>query len=659
MPEPASDPLGVELKEEQQSQSNSPEGSEDEEANDASERSATERSSGSRDRYGIYIEAQIIRGTDREDPPPHTWNAGVLKDLFNGITEDAVGRSVTNVEILTPRSLVVFCGIRSRREGLLKDEANAVAECIESQRYLVGLKAELRSYGVTLHGASVRLRERNADDRAAKGRLLKLQQEKYATTADPSLRETLQSLVDAVTRLSERPSRSRRPSPGRNSAPLGDEQLAYQTQLQEMAEAGVNVDLRQANNVPLKDVMGTLPDDPTPSSPVPAAPLADIHRPYNGPDPPPRPFNGLPDFSRPPPPIPVNPDSRTMSPAGAVNPPPRVATSGTNTEGTFVDCRSQTTEQEPRGPRDKLRLPTFKNEQGPTATTYANWRWQVRKAFACGYPERTVFRAVIASLEGMPSEALRTSGTDATLADILARLDKLYDNMQTYAELHSKMMSIRQGDKEPVNDYAVKLDAAVDAIRTAYPDAMNEDRLLALHRDRFFDGLNLEYQNHLIHKRDSPISLMELVKEARILEEKGAVRRAMTYDRNRYNSHRGHGHPVRATVPSDEVGSEWADGYEAIPVYVRDKIERKERTTGECWRCDEPGHYYRNCPKRFEDPVNGNGTPGRKGAWVPPKTKPHNVNLDQKTNNHPTVQVQARSPMSEPAETSESSEAAQ
>ena len=132
-------------------------------------------------------------------------------------------------------------------------------------------------------------------------------------------------------------------------------------------------------------------------------------------------------------------------------------------------------------PQDKLRLPVFKKEQGTTATTYINWRWQVQKAFACGYPECSVFCAVITSLEGMPSEALHTSGMDATLADVLAHLDKLYNNMQTYAELHSKMMSIHQGDKEPVNDYTVWLDTAVNTICTSYPDAMNEDRLLALH----------------------------------------------------------------------------------------------------------------------------------------------------------------------------------
>lgn len=552
--------------------------------------------SAARERYGVFVEVGVISPTlredpplTREDPPPHAWNADLLKDIWGQMTRELLGKPITTIEILSPRTAIIFCGLRSRKEGMTCEESEVLAHHMCRLDSFCGKRVWAQAYQLTLNHASVRIAEVRSEQRAAKARQSR-QKREAAIQAHPDMAAVVRELVDALQRAVERPSRSRRPSPGVNSRTGA---AATRATLMDP----VNVDLHQADTVTVRDAMET---------PLMGAPCT------SGDDP-------LPPYP--------------------IDPAPRLVTSATNTEERG-DEGSYDSGRDRRAPRDKLKLPIFRDERTATATTYANWRWQVKKAFACGYDERAVLRAVIASLEGGPSETLRTSGTNATLADILSKLDRYYDNSQTYAELHAKIMSIRQGDREPVNEYAVRLDVAVDAVRTAFPDATSEESLLSLHRERFFDGLHLEYQNHLIHKRDSPMSLLELVKEARILEEKGAVRKALSYDRNKYQPNRGHPNVRKAEVESEVTDQGYYSDYDSLPVYVRDVIEREEHRTGACWDCGTPGHYFRECPKRKRDQLNRRGAPERKAPWGPPKTKP----LSAPAETTPATAVRASEP---------------
>ena len=77
-----------------------------------------------------------------------------------------------------------------------------------------------------------------------------------------------------------------------------------------------------------------------------------------------------------------------------------------------------------RGFRVKVNLPTFKDEKAKDTVTYHSWQWDVSMFHCSSWDDHHLVPYVIRSLQGFLGDLARSFGEDATLGNVLWRLDK-------------------------------------------------------------------------------------------------------------------------------------------------------------------------------------------------------------------------------------------
>ena len=78
----------------------------------------------------------------------------------------------------------------------------------------------------------------------------------------------------------------------------------------------------------------------------------------------------------------------------------------------------------------KINLPVFKDEGTNDSITYQSWHWDLTVYHQAGCQDCTLIPYTMYSLQGYQGELVRRSGTDITLDDVLAILDKHYNNVK-------------------------------------------------------------------------------------------------------------------------------------------------------------------------------------------------------------------------------------
>ena len=167
-------------------------------------------------------------------------------------------------------------------------------------------------------------------------------------------------------------------------------------------------------------------------------------------------------------------------------------------------------------------LPDFKGK--PTADRmelgFEGWRNQVMAARRNGYPEDAVMNAITKSCKGMALIALsgiQTSETNLTVDHILEKFRARFGRPQPRDSFVQELYSMRQGKKEDVARWSVRLDQVVDDC-VAHGGSTPFDQK-TVKRDRFYRGLKHEIRTEINYLFADPNTTYEqLLVEARGVE---------------------------------------------------------------------------------------------------------------------------------------------
>ena len=119
------------------------------------------------------------------------------------------------------------------------------------------------------------------------------------------------------------------------------------------------------------------------------------------------------------------------------------------------------------GAHVKINLPVFKDED---AVTYQSWRWDLTVYWHVGCRDHTILLYAIQSLQGYPSELVRSSGTDIMLDGTLTILDEHYNNVKALDALNQELFQLQMLDKETVSDWGVCLSRHLQILAASFPD---------------------------------------------------------------------------------------------------------------------------------------------------------------------------------------------
>ena len=91
---------------------------------------------------------------------------------------------------------------------------------------------------------------------------------------------------------------------------------------------------------------------------------------------------------------------------------------------------------------------------------------------------------------------------DATLSDILQKLDKHYGVVMMFDTLSKELYSLKQELGENVAEFGVHLSQQVQILQSEYPGRIQPEHVEEMKHDLFYEVLNPTYQQMLAHKVD-------------------------------------------------------------------------------------------------------------------------------------------------------------
>ena len=98
---------------------------------------------------------------------------------------------------------------------------------------------------------------------------------------------------------------------------------------------------------------------------------------------------------------------------------------------------------------EALRIPTFSGStpSGKNEATFAQWINEVRDAQA-RFPEPTIRNWISRSLRGPPADVVRNLGPQATVKDILSKLETMHEAVAPFDVMMKKLFSLSQEKAE-------------------------------------------------------------------------------------------------------------------------------------------------------------------------------------------------------------------
>ena len=151
------------------------------------------------------------------------------------------------------------------------------------------------------------------------------------------------------------------------------------------------------------------------------------------------------------------------------------------------------------GPRGKPALPKFGEKD--TAEEYRSWRHALLVHKARGYPESSLWPAVLSSLVGTPSAIMQQLGPNPSLSELIRSLGAHYDRVESEYALYNAFTQTTQRKNEEIRAYAVRLQEASQALLLTYPNtrhlSQDVDRTLG---EAFYEGLQPEIRAGIAFK---------------------------------------------------------------------------------------------------------------------------------------------------------------
>ena len=172
-------------------------------------------------------------------------------------------------------------------------------------------------------------------------------------------------------------------------------------------------------------------------------------------------------------------------------------------------------------PYNLPKLPFFSGSEEPQKgeTTYEVWSFEVKCLQQNPLlPEHVVLQSIRTSLKGSARAMLVPLGENATVADILNKLDGFYGNVSSSETHIQTFYSDYQKDSESIVEYGSRLEQTLSrAVRYGHIDFVAKDAML---RSKFWTGLKSQQLKHSTrHLYDSVKDFQLLLKEIRKVEQ--------------------------------------------------------------------------------------------------------------------------------------------
>ena len=138
-----------------------------------------------------------------------------------------------------------------------------------------------------------------------------------------------------------------------------------------------------------------------------------------------------------------------------------------------------------QAPKVTPRLPTFSGREAETP--FEQWEFEVQCLIREGWPDDEVRLLIRRSLKGQASRTLMNLGTDASVAQVLAKFRTVFGPVLSSSSVMANFYSLRQADGEDAGTFATRLeDCAHQAVQLGRVTRADLDQLL---KEAFGAGL--------------------------------------------------------------------------------------------------------------------------------------------------------------------------
>ena len=167
------------------------------------------------------------------------------------------------------------------------------------------------------------------------------------------------------------------------------------------------------------------------------------------------------------------------------------------------------------------KLPFFSGAEEPNKgeTSYEVWNYEVKCLQKADYlPESVLLHSIRASLRGAARELLVPMGEDASVDEVLEKLDGFYGNVSTAETIIQSFYNDFQKERECVASFGSRLEQTLSrAIRYGHMELSAKDSML---RSKFWTGLkSQQLRNSTRYLYDTYKDFPSLLREIRKVEQ--------------------------------------------------------------------------------------------------------------------------------------------